>query len=186
MPEVMNLDFTDDKLVEMFGWLHFMGFSGETCGSCKKTANVPIGPGWFCPCRAFNAMSFSHHQTPYEAPDYGPRSGNINQAALKARMTTAEVKPSQINISSHLVGSPLNKSERETIARNIIVICRKREDSWAPFTFEEYTELCSHKVTAGERAVLDELASMGLLKLNNSVYAVQDLFVLTLNKFVVL
>lgn len=186
MPKVMNLDFTDDKLVEMFGWGNFRGFSGETCGSCKKTANVPIEAEWFCPCGAFNAMSFNHHQTPHETPDYGPRSGNINRAALKARMTTAKVKPSQIDISRHLVGSPLDQPERETIARNIIVICRKRDDSWAPFTFGEYTELCSHKVTAGERAVLDDLASMGLLTCSDGVYTVQDLLVLTLNKFVVL
>jgi len=93
-----------------------------------------------------------------------------------------QVKPKDIDISKGLTGA-LQKSEKETVARNIILIARKVND-WKNFTFSEYQELCSHRVTGRERGVLNELVSDGLLDCNKGVYSVKDAFIAKLWKFV--
>lgn len=99
-------------------------------------------------------------------------------------MTKEQVKPKDINISNGLVGSELKKSEKETIACNIIVISRKNNNDWLEFTFDEYSNLCQHKVTESERHVLDEFVSDGLLTCDNGKYIVQDAFIAKLWSFV--
>lgn len=57
-------------------WRNYNGFTGETCGVCKKTANVlALGPGWVCDCKHFNVQSFIYVQIPHDNPDMGtPKS----------------------------------------------------------------------------------------------------------------
>jgi hypothetical protein len=94
------------------------------------------------------------------------------------------VKPSEIKISSGLCGSQLGKSEKETIACNIIVINKKNGDEWRPFSWDDYCAGCSHEVTDSEKAVLDQFVKDGLLALEDDKYSVNDAFVAALWKFV--
>ena len=71
--------FTADEIRDaQQTWTYSNGFSGESCGSCKATANVLAGgPGWFCGCGHYNVQSWSHHQIPHDSPDYGPTQAVI-------------------------------------------------------------------------------------------------------------
>lgn len=80
-----KFDYTPEQLAEMFTWPRFNGFVGETCGQCKKTANVPHGAGWFCKCGAYNAQFFHGGMMPHEHPDYGVSAEEIRQAVARAR-----------------------------------------------------------------------------------------------------
>lgn len=94
------------------------------------------------------------------------------------------VRPSEINISNRLVGSRLGKSEYETVACSIVILSRRRDDSWFSFTWEDYRLHCDHKVTNGERAILDAFVEDGLLKCNNGIYSAQDAFICTLRDYI--
>lgn len=91
-------DWTKEKITETADSdTRFNGFSGETCGNCKREVNVPAdGPGWFCCCGAYNYQSWSYHQTPHENPDLGPTRVVIQQgiqrskAAIKQRQWQQE------------------------------------------------------------------------------------------------
>jgi len=100
-------------------------------------------------------------------------------------MIKEQVKPQDIDVSSDLCGSELRKSEKETIACNIILISRKNDNEWLEFTFDEYKNRCQHNVTESEKSVLDELVSDKLLICNYRKYAVQDAFISKLCSFVV-
>ena len=99
-------------------------------------------------------------------------------------MIKEQVKPKDIDISNGLCGSELGKSEKETIACNVVTISRKNDNDWLEFTFDEYKTRCSHKVTESERGVLNELVNEGLLTCNNDKYAIQDAFIAKLWEFV--
>ena len=43
-------------------------------------------------------------------------------------LTKEKVRPSDFNIETHLMGSQLHKSEKETIARNIILLSKWNGD----------------------------------------------------------
>ena len=49
-------------------------FAGDECQACGKTANLPPGMDWTCPCGHWNLnMGMIHHPRPaYAAPDLGP------------------------------------------------------------------------------------------------------------------
>ena len=100
-------------------------------------------------------------------------------------MIKEQVKPQDIDTSNSLCGSELRKSEKETIARNIILISRKNDNEWLEFTFDEYKKRCRHNVTEGEKDVLDELVNDGLLTCNDDKYVIQDAFIAKLWSFVV-
>ena len=90
-----NSEWTPEKIAEAVAtWHNWPGFSGESCGNCRATANVLAGgPGWFCPvCEVvvdtgddekllvseeYNCQSWSCHQMPHENPDYGPTLATI-------------------------------------------------------------------------------------------------------------
>lgn len=58
------------------------GVSGDTCGSCKATANiVNFSHGWTCPCGSFNVGS-SYCNIPFDIPKYGPSVVEIEVAFL--------------------------------------------------------------------------------------------------------
>jgi len=67
-----GLDFTKEEIAEMATWPYFRGFTADSCGRCKKTANVLWGAGYFCPCGHYNILSWYYTQIPHEAPYYGP------------------------------------------------------------------------------------------------------------------
>ena len=77
-----TLDIPDEKLREIFTWPIFLGFAGESCGLCHKTANVPGGgPGWFCEnCGHMNITSLNHFPSPHNQPDMGPSRERIATA----------------------------------------------------------------------------------------------------------
>jgi hypothetical protein len=83
-----TLDFTNKKMREMFTWRYFDCFTASSCGGCKKTANVPSGPGWFCECGHYNILPWSNHFIPHEKPDMGPSRRRIMKAAKSARGET--------------------------------------------------------------------------------------------------
>ncbi len=57
------------------------------------------------------------------------------------------IRPSNFNIRRGLMGSRLHKSEKETVACNIIIISRENGDGWFEFSFEEYIRRCNSKVS---------------------------------------
>ena len=54
---------------------------GETCSSCKKTANVCGNYGWFCVCGAFNLQYIYFGPPPHAKPDIGP-TGKVIKAGI--------------------------------------------------------------------------------------------------------
>ena len=76
-PTPQEMDYSAEKIAEMRTWLFFAGFTAASCGQCRKTANVPCGPGWSCPCGGFNMLPWSGSQIPHESPDYGPPRSRI-------------------------------------------------------------------------------------------------------------
>jgi hypothetical protein len=97
-----------------------------------------------------------------------------------------KVKPSEFDISQGLCGSSLRKSEKETIARNIILNSERRGDKWMPFTWRDYSELCQHEVSRDEKDILDGFVADGLLVLDETgYYVVADAFLAALWKFVI-
>jgi hypothetical protein len=95
-------------------------------------------------------------------------------------------KPSDFNIRSHLVGSPLNKCEKEIVARNIIVISLQNNDTWFDFTFDDYKAHCAPRIDFnGEEACLDALAQEnGILDKKGTIYSVNAKFFKVLAKFI--
>lgn len=76
------LGFTADEIAEAADtWVNFNGFTGATCGKCKKTANVLAGGlGWSCVCGHHNYGSIGMAiETPHESPDLGPSADVIHQ-----------------------------------------------------------------------------------------------------------
>ena len=89
------------------------------------------------------------------------------------------VNPSDIDISNGLVGSALGNSEKETIACNIIFLCRERGDAWQTFSWSDYRHYCKHEVTGEERVVLDGFVKDKLLSFDDGLYKVEDAFIAT-------
>lgn len=84
-----NLNFTVDKIAEMATWQFFEGFTSATCGGCHKSANVPIGAGWFCECGQYNVLPWHSYQIPYDTPDMGPSRSDIQAGYAKAKQAKA-------------------------------------------------------------------------------------------------
>lgn len=85
MPKIETLDFPDSKLIEMATWRYFSGFTATGCGSCRRTANVPMGPGWFCECGEYNILPWNNNFIPHEDPDMGPSRHRIVKAIKTAK-----------------------------------------------------------------------------------------------------
>lgn len=67
--------WTREKLLDWFksNQHGIVCFCGDTCSSCKRTANVPEMGGWYCACGHYNVLLFAGHNRPmYERPDHGP------------------------------------------------------------------------------------------------------------------
>jgi len=82
------------------------------------------------------------------------------------------------------MGSALSKSERETIASNIIVLSQWSNNTWIDFTWEEYEKLCKHNVTAAEKGILDDFVNLGYLSKQGEKYRVENFFIFKLCGFI--
>lgn len=68
------MDYSIKEIAEIIGQF---GWTADLCDYCKSTANVPIGPGWFCPCGNYNILSWNNHQITHTNPVYGPTANTI-------------------------------------------------------------------------------------------------------------
>lgn len=74
------------------------------------------------------------------------------------------IKPSDVT-KEDLIGSPLRCSEYETIAKNILALSRvANNDTWTPFTWDEYVAFCTHTAEPSELRILDKFVELGYLR----------------------
>jgi len=98
-------------------------------------------------------------------------------------LTKANVKPKDIETHGHFFGTIWQNTEKETIARNIVLISQWNKNTWLDFTWEQYQAACEHEVTVKEESILDSLVRDGSLTCENGVYSVTDEFVQALEKY---
>lgn len=103
---------------------------------------------------------------------------------MAEQFTKATVFPKDLEVGGHLWDSPLQNSEKESIARNIILLSQWNDNRWLEFTWQGYQDRCKHKATEGEKRILDEFVRMGLLAFEGDVYLVRDQFVDLFKQFI--
>lgn len=83
-----NEHFTCSKIVEMWTWQGYQGFTAVHCGKCKRDANVIHGrPGFFCDgCGHYNCQSWNYCKIPHDNPSYGPSQMLIHFAHVLAEL----------------------------------------------------------------------------------------------------
>ncbi len=88
------------------------------------------------------------------------------------------IKPSDIATDDHFFSSIWQNCEKECIARNIVVIAKKK-DKWQPFTFNQYKTGCSHVASDSDRWILEDFVKFGYLtkKTNRHSYNVNNKFI---------
>lgn len=96
------------------------------------------------------------------------------------------VKPKNINTKVKHYFSTFGNCEAEVVARNIIIISKKRGE-WFDFSWEDYKSLITHEYTQRERDGLNHLVSEEYLIKTNGTdvfrYAVTDKFIASLQKY---
>jgi hypothetical protein len=93
------------------------------------------------------------------------------------------LKPSEVDISNGLCGSDFGDSDMETIARNIVILSKKSNDQWTPFSFEQYALGCTHKVSTAEYNILLQMFKSGYLEHSNGVFSITNAFLNVLYPF---
>ncbi|MDF2866228.1 MAG: hypothetical protein K0R72_1046 [Clostridia bacterium] len=78
--------------------------------------------------------------------------------------------PKDVNISNGLMGSKLRRSEFETIARNLVIVSRVKNEWLENFTLAEYKKRCSHTVSDREIVELNSMVDEGFLKIKDGTY----------------
>lgn len=69
------------------------------------------------------------------------------------------------------MGSPFGNSESELMLANLVAMQKKNNpESWEPFTWEEYVNSCTHRVTYQEKKVLDAMTYGGKPVYNTTAY----------------
>lgn len=88
---MQRFSFSAEEIAEALDtWANFVGFSGETCGKCGKTANVLVGGAmWECVCGHYNVTPFIIHRIPHEQPDLGPSYEVIEQGYFYSKKHAA-------------------------------------------------------------------------------------------------
>lgn len=99
-------------------------------------------------------------------------------------LTKKAVSPGDFDVKDHFWDSPFQNVEKETVARNIILLSRWNNNSWLEFSWEDYQKLCKHEVSNKEKEVLDGFVAEKLLSLNDGVYSVNNSFIALLENFV--
>jgi hypothetical protein len=100
----------------------------------------------------------------------------MSQKLLKA------VSPDNIDISGRLYNT-FGKWEKETVARNIVLIANKL-GGWKAFSWEEYRKNCDHNVSEGEKSVLDTFVEEEILSFDKGKYHLTDRFIGKLAGFI--
>ncbi|MHC4616359.1 MAG: hypothetical protein ACYTEQ_01265 [Planctomycetota bacterium] len=72
-----------------------------------------------------------------------------------------KVEPKEIG-TGHFWDSVWQNCEKETIARNILLLCQRRGD-WVSFTWNEYRDFCAHDVSRQELGILEDFGRTGYL-----------------------
>ena len=103
---------------------------------------------------------------------------------MAGKISTETIMPEDFDVKDHLWDSPFQNCEKETIARNLILLSKWNGNKWLSFTWEEYQEKCKHSVGYSEKGVLDGFVSDGLMKCEDGVYSIQDKFIVTLAQYV--
>ena len=81
------------------------------------------------------------------------------------------VLPKEIRTNHGFMGSVFQNSECETILRNIVMLQKdKNPEGWTPFSWEDYKNYCTHRVSDSEKGVLDAFVKGGKPIYNTSAY----------------
>lgn len=95
------------------------------------------------------------------------------------------IQPSDIDYKNGFFSTAWQNSERETIARNIVVLCKRLGNMFIPFSWTTYKKVCNHKVTLSEQRYLDHLVDEGYLTFNKRrQYAINFEFLQVLKKYI--
>jgi hypothetical protein len=98
--------------------------------------------------------------------------------------------PKDVNLDRDFVGTDWRKCEIETVARNIVIACKKNNPNmWLPFSWKFYKSVCDHNVTDSELAIINQLVEMGDLNCFEGgilldMYKVNFAFLGKINKFI--
>jgi len=80
------------------------------------------------------------------------------------------ITPNNIDTSRYLMNSIWKNCERETIARNIVLLCQDQNE-WVSFSWDEYIEFClPRKASQKEETILNALVSEGYLDFSDNKY----------------
>lgn len=99
-------------------------------------------------------------------------------------MLLETVLPSNVDTSSHFWSTDWQNSEKEVVARNIVLISLWGGDSWSSFTWGEYIERCEHSVSHAEQTTLGKLAGGGYLTKEGDHYVITESFLHVLRDYI--
>ncbi len=91
-----------------------------------------------------------------------------------------ERTPLDYNTKRDFMDSVWQNSERETIARNIVMI---QDEEFEPFTFVEYVDRCDHSSAPGDEWVVKALADEGYLDRDGDTFMVNFNFLAAIEKY---
>lgn len=106
------------------------------------------------------------------------------------------MKPSDIR-TGNFMGSVFRNAECEQILHNIVLLQKKTSpDQWIPFSWQQYQDFCTHRVTLSEKTVLDTFVnggkpvtrssthiSSGWLNFDGEYYSFSDKMIKMLEKY---
>lgn len=95
-----------------------------------------------------------------------------------------EFMPENIDLSNRLLGSDFNKSEVETIARNIVLLF-KDTGGWHSFTWPQYKKYCTHESTNTELYFINQMVKDRWLNKIGDLYSVTHKFLGCVEKFLI-
>lgn len=93
------------------------------------------------------------------------------------------IKPSDFDLNKPFFGSSFNDYNMESVARNVVVVCMKRDNSWKPFSFQEYRSLANHVAIPAEQETLNWFVEQELMSFENGRYEVKHEFIAALAEF---
>ena len=104
--------------------------------------------------------------------------------SVKKGCLVSSVGPKDLDISGQFVGSLLKNSEKETVARNIVILSRRNDNEWLTFAFDDYIKRCARGPCVGEEGVMNALVKDGVLSCADGKYSITDDFIASLWEFV--
>lgn len=73
-------------------WAVWPGFTADTCGRCRRTANIPAAGSWCCCCGHYNILPWHGHQISHERPDIGPPRWVIHRGIDRSKWWAEQKK----------------------------------------------------------------------------------------------